>query len=103
MKPRRSLAFLFAVLLVAAGWIGAVVPVLAATAHHCRHAEAAVPSAPCCGDCTSLPDCAQVCAPLFIAPVPSGPVAHAPQPAPAGFAVAAHRWTALPQTRPPIA
>lgn len=103
MKPRRSLVFLLALLLVAAGLVGVVAPVLAASAHHCQHADAPMPSAPCCGDCTSMPDCAQVCAPLFLASASLGHVLHALQPAPAETAVASRSWIALPQTRPPIA
>ncbi|MBO9664074.1 hypothetical protein [Dokdonella sp.] len=105
MKPRRLPILLLALLLVAAGIVGAVAPVLAVTAHHCDHADAGapMPSAPCCGDCTNAPDCAQVCAPPFIAPSTPGQVVHGAHPAPADLAIASNSWTAPPQTRPPIA
>ncbi|MFC4820336.1 hypothetical protein [Dokdonella ginsengisoli] len=105
MKPRRLPILLLALLLVAAGFVGAVAPVLAATAHPCGHADAGAPSpsAPCCGDCASAPDCAQVCAPLFIVPSVSGHLVPVAQPAPANVSVASRSWIAPPQTRPPIA
>jgi hypothetical protein len=100
MKPRRLSILLLALLLVAAGFVGAVAPVLAATAHHCDHADT---GAPCCGDCGSAPDCAQTCAPPFIAPSVPGHVARLAQAAPAGFSAVPRSWTAPPRTRPPIA
>jgi len=91
---------LLALLLMAAGFVGAAAPVLAATVHHCDHADAV---APCCGDCSSAPDCAQVCAPPFIAPAVLGPVPHVAQPAPTSVSVASRSRIAPPHTRPPIA
>lgn len=100
MKPRRLSILLLALLLVAAGFVGAVAPVLAATAHHCDHADT---GAPCCGDCSSAPDCAQVCAPPFIAPSAPGRLAYVAQAAPADLAVVSRGRIAPPRTRPPIA